>query len=106
MPRFLSGRFALAKRATPAYRDASRATIVRCATRPHQALDAWNELAGHAHCLTIARRNGIFLGGSTRASMARLSGFRSWDNGPSVGTTVDGMRRQGVSIKITIIHAG
>jgi hypothetical protein len=66
MPRFLSGRFALGEARDTLHIESrfSESTIDALARRGHtiNRWDAWNEMAGHAHGITIDRRNGLLSG--------------------------------------------
>jgi gamma-glutamyltranspeptidase len=52
-------------------------TIDRLARRGHaiDRWDAWNEMAGHAHGITIDRRNGMLSGGSDPRSDGAAIGY-------------------------------
>ena len=79
MPRFLSGRFALGE-ARDTLHIESRfpgSTIEALERRGHaiNRWDAWNEMAGHAHGITIDRRNGTLSGGSDPRSDGAAIGY-------------------------------
>jgi gamma-glutamyltranspeptidase len=68
MPRFLSGRFALGEPRDTLHVEARlpEATLRELERRGHlvDRWGPWNELAGHAHGITIDAKNGVFSGGS------------------------------------------
>jgi gamma-glutamyltranspeptidase/glutathione hydrolase len=79
MPRFLSGRFALGEARDTLHVEARypEATLRELERRGH-AIDrwgAWNELAGHAHGITIDARHGVFSGGSDPRSDGAAIGY-------------------------------
>jgi gamma-glutamyltranspeptidase/glutathione hydrolase len=79
MPRFLSGRFALGEARDTLHIESrfSESTIDALARRGHaiNRWDAWNEMAGHAHGITIDRRNGTLSGGSDPRSDGAAIGY-------------------------------
>jgi gamma-glutamyltranspeptidase len=79
MPRFLSGRFALGEARDTLHIESRfpEATIDALAQRGHaiNRWDAWNEMAGHAHGITIDRRNGTLSGGSDPRSDGAAVGY-------------------------------
>ena len=79
MPRFLSGRFALGEARDTLHIESRfpEATIDALARRGHivDRWDAWNEMAGHAHGITIDRRNGMLSGGSDPRSDGAATGY-------------------------------
>ncbi|MEH2613645.1 gamma-glutamyltransferase [Bradyrhizobium sp. AZCC 1693] len=79
MPRFLSGRFALGEARDTLHIESRfpEGTIDALALRGHaiNRWDAWNEMAGHAHGITIDRRNGMLSGGSDPRSDGAAIGF-------------------------------
>ncbi|KRQ97941.1 gamma-glutamyltransferase [Bradyrhizobium valentinum] len=79
MPRFLSGRFALGEARDTLHIESRfpEATIDALARRGHaiNRWDAWNEMAGHAHGITIDRRNGMLSGGSDPRSDGAAIGY-------------------------------
>jgi gamma-glutamyltranspeptidase/glutathione hydrolase len=79
MPRFLSGRFALGEARDTLHMESRfpEATIDTLAQRGHaiNRWDAWNEMAGHAHGITIDRRNGMLSGGSDPRSDGAATGY-------------------------------
>ncbi|MDE5458404.1 gamma-glutamyltransferase [Bradyrhizobium sp. CSA112] len=79
MPRFLSGRFALGEPRDTLHIESRfpEATIDALARRGHaiNRWDAWNEMAGHAHGITIDRRNGMLSGGSDPRSDGAAIGY-------------------------------
>jgi gamma-glutamyltranspeptidase len=79
MPRFLSGRFALGE-ARDTLHIESRfpgSTIDALERRGHaiNRWDAWSEMAGHAHGITIDRRNVMLSGGSDPRSDGAPIGY-------------------------------
>jgi gamma-glutamyltranspeptidase/glutathione hydrolase len=79
MPRFLSGRFALGEARDTLHVEARypEATLRELERRGH-AVDrwgAWNELAGHAHGITLDARHGVFSGGSDPRSDGAAIGY-------------------------------
>jgi gamma-glutamyltranspeptidase len=79
MPRFLSGRFTLGE-ARDALHIESRfppETIAELARRGHiiDRWAAWNEMAGHAHGITIDARDGTLSGGSDPRSDGAAIGY-------------------------------
>lgn len=79
MPRFLSGRFALGEARDTLHIEGRypEATIDTLAKRGHtiNRWDAWNEMAGHAHGITIDPRSGTFSGGSDPRSDGAAIGY-------------------------------
>jgi gamma-glutamyltranspeptidase/glutathione hydrolase len=79
MPRFLSGRFALGEARDTLHIESRfpEATIDALARRGHivDRWDAWNEMAGHAHGITIDPRNGMLSGGSDPRSDGAAIGY-------------------------------
>jgi gamma-glutamyltranspeptidase/glutathione hydrolase len=79
MPRFLSGRFALGEARDTLHIESRfpESTIDALARRGHaiNRWDAWNEMAGHAHGITIDRRNGTLSGGSDPRSDGAAIGY-------------------------------
>jgi gamma-glutamyltranspeptidase/glutathione hydrolase len=79
MPRWLSGRFALGEARDTLHMESRfpEATIDTLAQRGHaiNRWDAWNEMAGHAHGITIDRRNGMLSGGSDPRSDGAATGY-------------------------------
>ncbi|MFG3595979.1 gamma-glutamyltransferase [Bradyrhizobium sp. RDI18] len=79
MPRFLSGRFALGEARDTLHIEGRfpTDTIDALAQRGHtiNRWDAWNEMAGHAHGITIDRRNGVLSGGSDPRSDGAAIGY-------------------------------
>jgi gamma-glutamyltranspeptidase/glutathione hydrolase len=79
MPRFLSGRFALGEARDTLHMESRfpEATIDALAQRGHTVnrWDAWNEMAGHAHGITIDRRHGSLSGGSDPRSDGAAIGY-------------------------------
>jgi gamma-glutamyltranspeptidase/glutathione hydrolase len=79
MPRFLSGRFALGEARDTLHIESRfpEETIDALARRGHivNRWDAWNEMAGHAHGITIDRRNGMLSGGSDPRSDGAAIGY-------------------------------
>ena len=79
MPRFLSGRFALGEARDTLHIESRfpEATIDALGRRGHivNRWDAWNEMAGHAHGITIERRNGMLSGGSDPRSDGAAIGY-------------------------------
>ena len=78
MPRFLSGRFALGEARDTLHLEGRfpPATIAALGLRGHivNRWDAWNEMAGHAHGITIAPQ-GILSGGSDPRSDGAAIGY-------------------------------
>ena len=78
-PRFLSGRFALGEARDTLHIESRfpEATIEALARRGHtiNRWDAWNEMAGHAHGITIDRRHGMLSGGSDPRSDGAAIGY-------------------------------
>jgi gamma-glutamyltranspeptidase len=79
MPRFLSGRFALGEARDTLHIEGRfrKATIDTLARRGHiiNRWGAWNEMAGHAHGITIDGRNGTLSGGSDPRSDGAAIGY-------------------------------
>ena len=79
MPRFLSGRFALGEARDTLHMESrfSGGTIDALERRGHTVnrWGAWNEMAGHAHGITIDRRMGILRGGSDPRSDGAAIGY-------------------------------
>jgi gamma-glutamyltranspeptidase len=79
MPRFLSGRFALGDARDTLHIEGRfpAGTIDALAQRGHaiNRWDAWNEMAGHAHGITIDRRSGMLSGGSDPRSDGAAIGY-------------------------------
>ncbi|WP_430649650.1 gamma-glutamyltransferase [Bradyrhizobium retamae] len=79
MPRFLSGRFALVEARDTLHIEGRfpTDTIDALAQRGHtiNRWDAGNEMAGHAHGITIDRRNGVPSGGSDPRSDGAAIGY-------------------------------
>jgi gamma-glutamyltranspeptidase/glutathione hydrolase len=79
MPRFMSGRFALGEARDTLHieRRFSEATIDTLARRGHiiNRWEAWNEMAGHAHGITIGPRSGTLGGGSDPRSDGAAIGY-------------------------------
>ena len=79
MPRFLSGRFALGEARDTLHIESRfpKATIDMLAQRGHiiNRWEAWNEMAGHAHGITIDPRNGMLSGGSDPRSDGAAIGY-------------------------------
>jgi gamma-glutamyltranspeptidase/glutathione hydrolase len=79
MPRFLSGRFALGEARDTLHIESRfpSATIDALTQRGHivNRWDAWNEMAGHAHGITIEPRNGMLSGGSDPRSDGAAIGY-------------------------------
>jgi gamma-glutamyltranspeptidase/glutathione hydrolase len=78
-PRWLSGRFALGEARDTLHIEARfpRATIDELERRGH-LLDRWgdsNELAGHAHGITIDAGSGVRMGGSDPRSDGAAVGY-------------------------------
>jgi gamma-glutamyltranspeptidase len=79
MPRFLSGRFALGEARDTLHMESRfpAGTIDALERRGHAVnrWGAWNEMAGHAHGITIDRRMGILRGGSDPRSDGAAIGY-------------------------------
>ena len=79
MPRFLSGRFALGEARDTLHMESRfpGGTIDALERRGHTVnrWGAWNEMAGHAHGITIDRRMGILRGGSDPRSDGAAIGY-------------------------------
>jgi gamma-glutamyltranspeptidase/glutathione hydrolase len=79
MPRFLSGRFALGEARDTLHLEGRfpQATITALGLRGHivNRWDAWNEMAGHAHGITIAPRDNMLSGGSDPRSDGAAIGY-------------------------------
>jgi gamma-glutamyltranspeptidase len=79
MPRFLSGRFALGEARDTLHIESRfpEATIDALGRRGHtiNRWEAWNEMAGHAHGITIDRRNGTLSGGAHPRSDGAAIGY-------------------------------
>jgi gamma-glutamyltranspeptidase/glutathione hydrolase len=79
MPRFLSGRFALGEARDTLHIEGRfpEATIGALAQRGHtiNRWEAWNEMAGHAHGITIDRQSGTLSGGSDPRSDGAAIGY-------------------------------
>ena len=78
-PRWLSGRFALGETRDTLHIESrfGAATIAELERRGH-AIDrwgAWNELAGHAHGITIDAQSGLYAGGSDPRSDGAAIGY-------------------------------
>ncbi|QHO72011.1 gamma-glutamyltransferase [Bradyrhizobium sp. CCBAU 051011] len=78
-PRFLSGRFALGEARDTLHIEGRfpEGTIDALARRGHaiNRWHAWNEMAGHAHGITIDQRNGMLSGGSDPRSDGAAIGY-------------------------------
>jgi gamma-glutamyltranspeptidase/glutathione hydrolase len=79
MPRFLSGRFALGEARDTLHIESRfpEGTIDALERRGHtlNRWGAWNEMAGHAHGITIDRQKGILCGGSDPRSDGAAVGY-------------------------------
>jgi len=79
MPRFLSGRFALGEARDTLHIESRfpEGTIDALERRGHSVnrWGAWNEMAGHAHGITIDRRNCMLSGGSDPRSDGAAIGY-------------------------------
>lgn len=79
MPRFLSGRFALGDaRDTLHIESRFPATTIDALERRGHTVNRWadwNEMAGHAHGITIDRRKGVLSGGSDPRSDGAAIGY-------------------------------
>jgi gamma-glutamyltranspeptidase len=79
MPRFLSGRFALGEARDTLHLEGRfpSETITTLGLRGHivNRWDAWNEMAGHAHGITLAPQNGMLSGGSDPRSDGAAIGY-------------------------------
>jgi len=79
MPRFLSGRFALGEARDTLHLEGRfpRETIDTLEGRGHivNRWEAWNEMAGHAHGITIDPRSGVLSGGSDPRSDGAAIGY-------------------------------
>ena len=79
MPRFLSGRFALGEARDTLHLEGRipPATIAALAQRGHiiDRWEDWNEMAGHAHGITIDPRSGVLCGGSDPRSDGAAIGY-------------------------------
>jgi gamma-glutamyltranspeptidase len=79
MPRFLSGRFALGEARDTLHMEGRfpEATMAELARRGHivDRWEAWNEMAGHAHGITIDRNSGMLCGGSDPRSDGAAIGY-------------------------------
>jgi gamma-glutamyltranspeptidase/glutathione hydrolase len=79
MPRFLSGRFALGEVRDTLHMEGRfpEATMAELARRGHivDRWEAWNEMAGHAHGITIDPRSGMLCGGSDPRSDGAAIGY-------------------------------
>ena len=78
-PRWLSGRFALGESRDTLHMESrfGAATIAALEKRGHliNRWGAWNELAGHAHGITIDPRSGLYIGGSDPRSDGAAIGY-------------------------------
>ena len=78
-PRWLSGRFALGEARDTLHIEGRfvPATLDELARRGHllKRWGAWNELAGHAHGITVDRQNGLRSGGSDPRSDGAAIGY-------------------------------
>ncbi len=79
MPRFLSGRFTLGEARDTLHMEGRfpEATMDALARRGHivDRWEAWNEMAGHAHGITIDRLSGMLCGGSDPRSDGAAIGY-------------------------------
>jgi gamma-glutamyltranspeptidase len=79
MPRFLSGRFSLGEARDTLHVEGRlpQATIAELARRGHliDRWGDWNEMAGHAHGITIDPRTGFLWGGADPRSDGAASGY-------------------------------
>lgn len=79
LPRFLSGRFALGEARDTLHMEGRfpAETIGELERRGHiiHRWDQWNEMAGHAHGITISSREGTFSGGSDPRSDGAAIGY-------------------------------
>lgn len=79
MPRFLSGRFALGEARDTLHMESRfpASTIDALERRGHTVnrWGAWNEMAGHAHGITIDRQKGVLSGGSDPRSDGAAIGY-------------------------------
>ena len=79
MPRFLSGRFTLGEARDTLHMEGRfpEATMDALVRRGHivDRWEAWNEMAGHAHGITIDPVSGIFCGGSDPRSDGAAIGY-------------------------------
>ena len=79
MPRFLSGRFALGEARDTLHLEGRMppATIAELERRGHivDRWEDWNEMAGHAHGITVDPRSGVFCGGSDPRSDGAAIGY-------------------------------
>jgi len=79
MPRFLSGRFALGEARDTLHMEARfpPATIATLERRGHlvNRWEAWNEMAGHAHGITIDAQSRVLSGGSDPRSDGAAIGY-------------------------------
>ncbi|KRR24156.1 hypothetical protein CQ14_15690 [Bradyrhizobium lablabi] len=79
MPRFLSGRFGLGEARDTLHIEGRfpGGTIDALAQRGHaiNRWDAWNEMAGHAHGITIDGQNGMLSGGADPRSDGAAIGY-------------------------------
>ena len=79
MPRFLSGRFALGEARDTLYVEGRfpSATIDALVRRGHvvNRWPDWNEMAGHAHGITIDHDSGMLCGGSAPRSDGAAIGY-------------------------------
>ena len=78
-PRFLSGRFAIGEARDTLHIEGRMpaATIAELARRGHEInrWEAWNELAGHAHGITIDPESGARVGGADPRSDGAAIGY-------------------------------
>ncbi|MGY4617684.1 gamma-glutamyltranspeptidase [Bradyrhizobium sp. USDA 4472] len=78
-PRFLSGRFGLGEARDTLYLESRfpQATLDMLAQRGHilNRWDAWNEMAGHAHGITVDPRSGVLSGGADPRSDGAATGY-------------------------------
>ena len=79
MPRFLSGRFALGEARDTLHMEGalSADTIGALEQRGHviHRWGPWNELAGHAHGITVDAASGTLIGGSDPRSDGAAIGY-------------------------------
>jgi len=79
MPRFLSGRFALGEARDTLHMESRfpASTIEALERRGHNVnrWADWNEMAGHAHGITIDRQKGVLSGGSDPRSDGAAIGY-------------------------------
>jgi gamma-glutamyltranspeptidase/glutathione hydrolase len=79
MPRFLSGRFALGEARDTLHMEGRfpKATMAELKRRSHivDRWEPWNEMAGHAHGITIDPNSGMLCGGSDPRSDGAAIGY-------------------------------